>query len=97
MRLSLAPLLLVIALVPQAVGQIRVKPVALPTGQFVDVLAGGGPPDGTMSNMIALSNPQCVAADSLGNVYVAAGPQNRVFKIATNGTVTTVAGTGFAG
>jgi sugar lactone lactonase YvrE len=94
MLLSLA---LVIALVPLALGQIRVKPVALPTGQFVDVLAGGGPPDGTVSSAIALSNPQCVAADSLGNVYVAAGQQNRVYKIATNGTVTTVAGTGFAG
>jgi sugar lactone lactonase YvrE len=69
----------------------------LPSGQFVDVLAGGGPPNGSMANAIALSNPPSVAVDSAGNIYVAAPPQNRVYQIATNGAVTILAGNGFAG
>jgi sugar lactone lactonase YvrE len=42
------------------------------------------------------SEPCCMAADSLGNVYVASPHLNQVFKVA-NGTVTAVAGGGTAG
>jgi sugar lactone lactonase YvrE len=44
-----------------------------------------------------LNQPYTVAVDSLGNVYVAASAQHRVFKISTTGIVTVVAGTGTAG
>jgi uncharacterized protein (TIGR03437 family) len=44
-----------------------------------------------------LNGPQGVAVDSTGNVYIADTANNRVRKVAPNGVITTVAGTGAAG
>jgi hypothetical protein len=63
---------------------------ALTTGAYaqynVSVFAGGGPPNGSAATSIAISYPWGSAVDSSGNVYVPAGAQNRVYKVATNGT-----------
>ena len=82
---SSTPLLLAMALAPQAFGQ------------FTTVFAGGGPPDGATATAVAVANPQQLAVDSSGNVYVADRQQNRVYKIATNGTIATAAGNGIQG
>ena len=73
------------------------------TGYFADaqyassIFAGGGPPNGLGATSIALSYMHGVAVDSNGNVYVPSATQNGLYKVATNGTITTVAGTGIAG
>ena len=67
-------------------------------GQYVtSVFAGGGPPNGSAATSIAISYPYGVAVDSSGNVYVPSLSQSRVYKVATNGAVTIVAGNGTAG
>src|SRR5580698_4873229 len=45
----------------------------------------------------ALSQPEGIAVDSSGNVYVAEAAANRVRIIAPNGSIQTFAGTGAAG
>jgi uncharacterized protein (TIGR03437 family) len=42
-----------------------------------------------------LRNPMAVAKDSLGNTYIADQNDNRVWKVDSNGIITTFAGTGF--
>jgi uncharacterized protein (TIGR03437 family) len=42
-------------------------------------------------------SPTGVAADAAGNLYVSGGSVRRVFKVALDGTVTTLAGTGVSG
>src|ERR1035441_9360812 len=55
-------------------------------------------PTGTISTVVkGLSMPNSFAVDAAGNLYLAEGLQNRVRKVALDGTVTTVAGTGQAG
>jgi uncharacterized repeat protein (TIGR01451 family) len=67
-------------------------------GQYVSsVFAGGGPPNGSAATSIAISNIYGTAVDGSGNVYVPSFHENRVYKVATNGTVTTVAGNGTSG
>ena len=55
-------------------------------------LGDGGPATAAQIGII-----QGVAADRLGNLYLADTSHNRVRKISTTGTITTVAGTGTAG
>jgi hypothetical protein len=45
-----------------------VKPLALPNGQLLPVIAGGGPADGVPAMSIAIANPQKVALDAAGNL-----------------------------
>ena len=58
---------------------------------IVKTIAGGGP-----NNLPALKSsmdsPATVAIDGAGNVYVAAFNSGRVFRVASNGNVTVVAG-----
>lgn len=44
-----------------------------------------------------LSNPQSIAADSEGNLYIADTDNHRIRRVGTNGVITTVAGAGIAG
>jgi streptogramin lyase len=64
----------------------------------VTTLAGSGIAtflDATGTNA-GFKNPQGVAVDSLGNVYVGDTPNNRIRKITSDGVVTTFAGSGTA-
>ncbi|MBZ5620951.1 MAG: hypothetical protein LAQ69_19820 [Acidobacteriia bacterium] len=55
-------------------------------------------PNGTVSTVVkGLSMPNGFAMDASGNLYLAEGLQNRIRKVALDGTITTVAGTGQAG
>src|SRR5207237_6510076 len=77
------------ALLPAAFGQV--------TGYAISTFAGGGPPNGVAATSIALSVVTGVAVDNAGNQYVLSTTQNRVYKVAANGTITTVAGNGTVG
>ena len=80
-------------------GNNRVRKVA--TNGNISTLAGNGvngfSGDGGQATGAMLNGPQAVAADSQGNVYVGDTANNRVRKVAPNGVITTVAGSGDAG
>jgi sugar lactone lactonase YvrE len=78
----------------------RVRKVS--TAGTITTLAGNGSPsscgDGQLAYLACLHTPRGIAVDSIGNVYIADEPENRVREIlASDGTITTVAGTGIAG
>jgi sugar lactone lactonase YvrE len=58
--------------------------------------ASGSTGDGGQATNAPLSDPWHLAVDAQGNVYVSGGG-HRVRKVATNGIITTFAGTGLAG
>jgi sugar lactone lactonase YvrE len=66
-------------------------------GYTITTIAGNGPVSGIASLNAAISGVVGIAVDSGGNVYFVVPQQNRVFKTARDGTLTTVAGTGLAG
>lgn len=53
--------------------------------------------DGIPATTAQLSLPAAVAVDAAGNIYIADTWNNRIRKIDTSGTISTIAGTGFAG
>jgi uncharacterized protein (TIGR03437 family) len=53
--------------------------------------------DGNQAAFAQLGDPQGVAIDAAGNVYIADSVNNRIRKVATNGVITTIAGTGKQG
>ncbi len=63
----------------------------------ISTLVGGPVGDGGLGALGSLSQPVGVARDSAGNTYIADTNENRVRKVAANGTITTVAGTGTLG
>jgi uncharacterized protein (TIGR03437 family) len=67
----------------------------------ISTLAGNGisgfSGDGGQATSAELNGPQSVAVDSAGNVYIADSANNRVRRVAPNGVITTVAGTGSSG
>ena len=62
----------------------------------VKTIAGGGPNNLPALNS-SMDSPATVALDPAGNVYVAAFSSGRIFRVATNGNVTVVAGIGEPG
>jgi hypothetical protein len=66
------------------------------TAQMITTIAGGNGPNRVAATSIPLLVTY-VAVDGSGNVYVAATAVNRVYKVATNGIATTVAGNGTYG
>jgi trimeric autotransporter adhesin len=68
------------------------------SGQYSSTLfAGGGPPNGAPAFAVAVSFVRGIAVDPAGNVYFSSTEQNRVYKVAPDGTISTVAGSGFPG
>jgi uncharacterized protein (TIGR03437 family) len=80
-------------------GNNRVRKIS--TNGNIGTLAGNGisgfSGDGLQAASAQLNGPQGVAVDSAGNVYIADTANNRVRRVAPNGVITTVAGTGAAG
>ena len=64
---------------------------------FAGTGAAGFSGDGGPAAQAQLNTPQGLAVDSAGNVYIADTLNNRVRRVDTDGTITTVAGTGAAG
>ena len=71
-----------------------------PTG-VISTVAGNGSSgyagDGGPAAKALLNNPVCVAADARGNLFIADNGNNRVRKVAQDGTIMTVAGNGLPG
>ncbi|HML18265.1 MAG TPA: hypothetical protein VK419_14645, partial [Bryobacteraceae bacterium] len=64
------------------------------------VVAGGGNlayGDGGAATGALLNHPSGVAADMNGNLYIADRDNNRIRRVAPNGTISTIAGTGASG
>jgi uncharacterized protein (TIGR03437 family) len=69
-----------------------------PAAYSIETVAGSSQVgDGGAANAAALSDAQGVTIDSAGNVFIADANDHRVRKIAADGTISTVAGDGFAG
>ncbi|MDP6779864.1 MAG: FG-GAP-like repeat-containing protein [Candidatus Latescibacteria bacterium] len=71
------------------------------TDGIITTVAGNGEAgysgDNVSATKTGLSQPQGVAADSLGRIYIADTGNNRIRLVDLDGTITTVAGTGSAG
>ncbi len=82
-------------------GNSRVRKVAqdgtISTVAGGGTLAPGGADEGKAATSIALSSPRNVVADYNGNLYISDFAGQRVFELRTDGTLTTIAGTGTAG
>jgi hypothetical protein len=66
-------------------------------GVIQTVAGGGGPADPGPAPLAALTVPSSVAKDSSGNIVFADQFHNLIRKIAPNGTLSTIAGTGVPG
>ncbi|HSY76921.1 MAG TPA: NHL repeat-containing protein [Bacteroidia bacterium] len=70
-------------------------------GQIINTIAGdstaGYNGDGISSNFAKLNQPSSVATDASGNIYIADFSNNRIRKVNSSGTITTIAGNGTAG
>ena len=71
------------------------------TSGIITTIAGTGAAgfsgDGGPAILAEFNTPGAVAVDAAGNIYIADGTNVRVRKVATNGIVTTIAGTGVEG
>jgi uncharacterized repeat protein (TIGR02543 family) len=78
----------------------RVRKVNKSTGT-ISTIAGTGVAgysgDGVPATSAQLNNPIAVLVDSLGNVYIADMGNQRIRKVDSSGTISTVAGTGVGG
>ena len=74
---------------------------AVDAGGFIGAFAGTGVAgysgDGGPALAATLNQPEGVASDAFGNLYIGDAANNRVRKVDTSGTITTVAGNGTAG
>ena len=80
-------------------GNSRIRKVS--SDGVISTLAGNGEPgydgDGGPATRARLKGPYGVQVDKAGNVYIADQQNNRIRKVATDGTITTVAGNGQRG
>jgi len=71
------------------------------TSGIITTVAGKGTPgysgDGGLATNASLNYPQAVAVDSSGNLYIADSSNYLIRKVAPNGIISTVAGTGING
>ena len=71
------------------------------TGGIIETIAGsfleGFAGDGDRATLAALNGPRGVAVDAMGRVYIADTGNHRIRMVDTDGTITTVAGTGRSG
>jgi trimeric autotransporter adhesin len=82
-------------------GNARVRRVS-PDGTITTIAGGGqlppgGAHEGSPAAMMALSAPRNLAFDTSGNLYISDFGGQRVYQMAVDGSLTTVAGTGVAG
>ncbi len=80
-------------------GNNRVRKIN-PQGIITTLAGKGGPAfggDGGLATNAYLSAPQAVTVDAVGTVFIADMGNNRIRKVATNGIITTVAGTNTSG
>jgi trimeric autotransporter adhesin len=67
------------------------------SGTITTVAGGNKIGDGGLAAVAQLDFPNAVAKDTAGNLYIAEYEGNRIRRVAPNGTISTVAGTGVAG
>ena len=81
-------------------GNRRIRKISVIDGT-INTVAGTGAlafsGDGGLATKAALANPDGVAVDAAGNIYIADSFNNRVRVVLPNGTITTIAGTRTAG
>ena len=81
-------------------GNDRVRKVTISDG-FIHTIAGDGnigfSGDGAAATAAAFNNPEGMTMDAAGNIYIADSMNNRIRKVGTDGNISTVAGSGFAG
>ena len=78
-------------------GNQRVRKLDLSSGMITTIAGtgtGGFSGDGGPATSAELYNPTRVAVDAAGNVYIADYINNRIRKVDTSGTITTIAGSG---
>ena len=77
-------------------GNFRIRKIDS-TGTITTVAGSVGPPgfsgDGGPATAARLDNPHDVAVDGAGNLYIADNGNNRIRKVDSTGTITTIAGT----
>ena len=64
------------------------------TGTITTIAGTGFGGDGGPANQASISSPRGVAVDGGGNLYIADTENNRIRKVDSTGTITTIAGTG---
>lgn len=82
-------------------GNARIRRIS-PSGIITTVAGGGALPaggknEGSMATLLALTAPRNIAIDGTGILYISDFGAHRVYKMTTDGTLTTLAGTGVAG
>jgi uncharacterized protein (TIGR03437 family) len=82
-------------------GNARIRRIS-PSGIISTIAGGGALPaggknEGSMATLLAFIAPRNIAIDGYGIVYISDFSAHRVYKMTTDGTLTTLAGTGFGG
>ena len=82
-------------------GNARIRRIS-PSGIISTVAGGGSLPaggknEGSMATLLAFIAPRNIAIDGYGVVYISDFGAHRVYKMTTDGTLTTLAGTGYGG